>query len=158
MNFNTRAKLLTIFVFCIAVILIIVFFTEPKVKYPLNDCVTYFDSEARYQLVDVGNEYHILDASAGKSLCSNIKYYLYQNNELYLIYEKNIGVKNNNKISEIYYGLIDTISGEFTETNSLSDVYTKFAYNKADMIDLTKRKSSFVEWLTDFIPHKIRKK
>ena len=99
-----------------------------------------------------------MDASIGKSLCSNIKYYLCQDNKLYLIYEKAIGVENNNEIYEIYYGLLDTISGEFTETNSLSDVDTKFVYDKSDMIDLTKRKNSFVEWLTDFLPRKIRKK
>lgn len=158
MKFNIHVKLLTILVFCIIVISVIVFFTEQKVEYPLNDCVAYFDSEARYQLVDVGNEYHILDASAGKSLCSNIKYYLYQDDELYLIYEKAIGVKNNNEISEIYYGLLDTKSGKFTETKSLSGVNAKFAYNKVDMIDLTKRQNSFVEWLTDFVSRKIRKK
>lgn len=158
MKFNTHVKLLIIFIFCVTVISIVLFFTEQKVKYSLNDCVTYFDGEARYQLVDVGNEYHILDASAGKSLCSNVKYYLYQDNKLYLIYEKAIGVENNNEIFEIYYGLLDTKLGKFTETNSLSDVDTEFAYNKDDMIDLTKRKNSFVEWLTDFFPRKIRKK
>ena len=158
MKFNTYVKLLIIFVLCIAVISIVIFFSEQKVKYPLNDCVTYFDDEARYQLVDVGDEYHILDASIGKSLCSNIKYYLQQNNKLYLIYDKAIGAENANEIYETHYGVLNTVSGEFTETNSLSSVNKEFKYNTVEMIDLTKSQNYFVDWVTKFLPHKIRKR
>jgi len=158
MKMNAYIKLLIVFVLCITTISIIVFFTNNKVKYPLNDCVTYFDREARYQLVDVGNEYHILDASMGKSLCSNVKYYLHQDDTLYLIYDKSMGVENNHEIYERNYGILVTISGEYTETNSLSSVGDEFKYDKTDMIDLTKRQNSFVGWLTDFLPRKFRKK
>ena len=139
---------------CVAIIFVIFFCMKSNVKYPLHDCVTYFDGEARYQLVDVGKEYHIMDASKGKSLCSNVKYYLYQNDKLYLIYDKNIGEEN----CVPYYGVLDTTSDEFTETNLLGNVETEFAYDKADMIDLTKRQNPFIKWLTDFLPHKIRKR
>ena len=158
MKIKTYVKALTILVLCIVLISVVGFFATSKVKYPLNDCVTYFDSEARYQLIDVGNEYHILDASMGKSLCSNVKYYLHQDDTLYLIYDKSIGVENNHEIYERNYGILVTTSGEYTETNSLSSVGDEFKYDKTDMIDLTKRQNSFVGWLTDFLPRKFRKK
>lgn len=136
---------------------LILFLNGYGIKYPTTDCVTYFDKDGQYQLLYVGNNYYLYDAKTEKSICPTIRYYLHDNDIVYLIHDIFVGGNAQSPIYEKRYAIFDIATGKLTSKKTKDELGIIFTSEK-NMIELPREKSDFERWISDFIPLKFRKK
>lgn len=140
-----------------------VFFQNGSVKYPLDDCVTYFDDEARYQLMEI-KDYHIQDLKKGSTIFTNVTGYAFYENVLYVEFNEFIGYDGESKYSnaqyEHLYGTYSLVNEEKVTHSTIDEFDTEaqsIFHNKKIMVRLDPNKSRWIRWLSEFIPLKYRK-
>lgn len=153
---KTQTLLIVLCTLCVG--LFLRFFVDGYgLKYSISDCVTYFDKDGQYQLLYVGNNYYLYDAKTTESICPTIRHYQHKDNNIYLIYDVYIGGDAQNPIYEKYYGIFNIKTGTLVSAKTSNELPESFVMEK-DMIELPHKKSNFERWISDFIPHKYRKK
>lgn len=118
------------------------------IEYPLYDCVTYFDKDGRFQILDVGNTYYLKDALKEEIIGSNIKYYAIEGNDVYFIFQ----------YDEEEYGSLNVISGKYISTTDKASMLKEYHFQKGKMYDLTERPNEFVEYFLKFVPIRVRRR
>lgn len=142
-----------ILVVSFVVIFFVGIFLDSKAKYPLYDCVTYFDNDARFQLIYVGGVYYLRDACKARSICSNIKYYAYKDEKVYVVYEDPMSV--NGEVAYITTCSILYVNNGYFK--KLDQTWDDIEIKEKDMIDLTKNRGPFIKFFLDLIPCRLRK-
>lgn len=153
-----------IFAFIFVLLIVILFVNKSNVKYSLDDCVTYFDEEGRYQLIEI-EDYFIVDKKDGVSLFPCVTQYAFHENIVYAQYNEFIGYSgephNNTKMYACRYGTFDVVKGEKKVVKRIEEFPTEVQniFNDNDiMIRLNPDKNNFERWIMNFIPTKYRKR
>lgn len=140
------------------------FFFNSNIKYNLDDCVTYFDEEARIQLIEIG-DYFVQDKKTNKTLFSNIIKYAFVNDVLYVEFNEFIGYlgepHHDNAIYVSKYGIYDAKSERIVINNKLCDFdknIQNIFNNQKMMIELNPNRNFLKRHFSKLIPKKIRKK
>lgn len=139
--------IIAIVIVCIAVI--IQQYKHP-LKYSLDDCVTYFDDEARYQLVEI-KDYHIQDLKKGSTIFTNVTAYAFYENVLYVEFNEFIGYDGepqySNALYEQRYGTYSLVNEEKVMHSTIEEFDSEtqnIFHNKKIMVSLDPNKS---QWL-----------
>lgn len=152
-----------IIVLSLALVIFAVYPQKTSVKYSLDNCVTYFDDEARYQLIEI-KDYYIQDAKVGSSIFANVTRYGFYENILYVEFDEFRGYAGephrNNSIYEHLYGTYDIVDEKKVIYKKIEDfdkaTRTIFRNNKI-MVELNSNKNAFEKWISELIPLKYRK-
>lgn len=147
----------------IACITVMIHQYNHQLKYSLDDCVTYFDVEARYQLIEI-KDYHIQDKKLDMTLFTNVVRYGFYENVLYVEFDEFKGYNgephHDNALYERLYGTYDIITEERNIYNSKENICESSKNIFADnhiMVDLNSEKSILRKWILELIPLKYRK-
>lgn len=142
---------------CVTVFLAMLF-QNNSVKYPLDDCIIYFDDEARYQLIDINN-YHIQDVKQGNTIFTNVTGYAFCENVLYVEFNEFVGYdgkpQHDNARYEHSYGTYNLITEEKVTHSKLDEFEPEtqnIFHNKKVMNDLDTDKSRWAKRILKFIP------
>ena len=131
------------------------------------DCVTYFDKEARYQLIYVGGMCFLYDSFfhlCKMNLKNHLKYYSFYDGYVYAICENTSGASvedaDRNTFPRENYHRLNTITGEMKKYERIDEIDSNIQakYQRENMIDLTQEMGTFYKWFSDFIPSFMRKR
>lgn len=147
-----------------AIVSLVMFFQDDSVEYPLYDCVTYFDDEARYQLIEI-QDYYIQDVKQGNTIFTNVTAYAFYENILYVEFNEFMGYdgepRRDNEVYKRLYGTYNIIDESKVIHDKIEDfdedVISVFRDDKM-MIKLNSDRSGFERWISEFIPLKYRKR
>lgn len=154
----------TLGVLSVILIVFILYTKTSSIKYPLDDCVTYFDDEARYQLIEI-YDYYIQDLKTEQSIFKNVTSYAFYNNTFYVEFNEFKGYDgephHDNSVYERLYGTYNIIDDEkyiHTRIEDFDEIAKSIFNNNKIMIRLTPGKNTFVKQISQLIPLKYRKR
>lgn len=153
---NKKLKINIAFVVSVSLILLSVtafyIMSFKDIKYGLENCVRYFDPEARFQLMNFGH-YVIDDLSDDNGfLFDNVLYYRQDGKLVYVVYGLNS--------THCAFGVLNVDSGETERADDYSKLKCadEFSDFQSKMIDLTVKQNAFEYFLRGFVPQKYRSK
>lgn len=167
MNIQKKYIILsTIILIAVATIvyIIILFHLNLNIKYNLDDCVTYFDNEARYQLIEIDN-YFIVDKKKETTLFTNVTKYAFQDEILYVEFNEFAGYSgeahHDNEIHICMYGIYNLHDESKVVVKDITDFSKKnqsIFNNEEVMIKLDSNINSWNKHFSELIPSRLRKK